>query len=148
MTLVVQQLGEAVAIQYNGLTDKSVPNNGISTLGKPLFVGLFKRGVVGKVLTIHASNLNSALGYDPNNPFYIAVRSFLDANRGSTVQVINLGRKKATAFAQQDGDSYHIFLGQEKVTTLSLDQVKQGFDHEKFNVSWNELTQKVVITMK
>ena len=73
----VSIIGEAVGIQWQGLTDKTQgTSNG---LGQPLFIGAFRRGRLDAPMVIHNGNIRAMLGYDPQNPSYIAVQDALDA---------------------------------------------------------------------
>lgn len=130
MTFIVQSLDEAVAIQYNGLTDNTVPTAPTALLGKPLFVGSFKRGVVGKVLQISSSNIKSALGFEPNNPHYRVVSDYLERNRGAIAWVMNVGLlPKNTA----DEPIYHIFVNDVVVAQMTKQQLENsGYQNDVF----------------
>lgn len=83
-------LGEAVGVQWSGLTDKSETNSQTG-LGYPLIVGQFKRGRTDQPMTITPGNIKALLGYDPENKDYIAVQDYLDAKVPS-VQVLRIGQ--------------------------------------------------------
>lgn len=82
-------LGEAVGIQWSGLTDKTETNSQTG-LGYPLLIGQFKRGRTDKPMTVTSGNIKALLGYDPTNKDYIAVQDYLDSKMPS-VQVLRIG---------------------------------------------------------
>ncbi|WP_227539759.1 hypothetical protein [Acinetobacter sp. MB5] len=82
-------LGEAVGIQWSGLTDKSETNSQTG-LGYPLIVGQFKRGRTDQPMTVTSGNIKALLGYDPTNKDYIAIQDYLDTKVPS-VQVLRIG---------------------------------------------------------
>lgn len=87
-------LEDAVGIQWQGLTDKTVTvSDGV---GNPLIVGEFKRGRTDKVMTVHAGNIRSVLGYEPENPDYMAVEDMLDEGV-PVVNVLRLAVAKGTS---------------------------------------------------
>lgn len=82
----------ASGIQYNGLIDNTESNNPNAT-GDAIFIGIFKRGRTDKVMTVDSSNIRAKLGFDPNNPYYIAVQSAID-NSKRPVRVIRIADPK------------------------------------------------------
>lgn len=84
----VAVLGEAVGIQYQGITDRTSTNM-INGVNGPTIIGKFKRGRVDRAMLIHSGNIRSQLGYDPDNPDYIAVQTMLDGKVPS-VKVIRV----------------------------------------------------------
>lgn len=74
--MTTKVLGEAVGIQWQGVQDRTQGQP--SSNGVPLLVGSFKRGRLDKPMIIHNGNIQSELGYEPNNADYIAVQSMLD----------------------------------------------------------------------
>jgi hypothetical protein len=82
-------LGEAVGIQWSGLTDNSETSSQTG-LGYPLIVGQFKRGRTDQPMTVTSGNIKALLGYDPTNKDYIAVQAYLDTKVPS-VQVLRIG---------------------------------------------------------
>lgn len=80
--------GEAPSIQYQGVGDRSesrvvsLPTNG-------LIIGKFRRGRLDKPMWITAANIRARLGFDPDNPAYLAVADALDMGIGG-VLVMNL----------------------------------------------------------
>lgn len=87
MPHVTEILDDEVGIQYQGVKDSSgstgsYPINGI-------MVGLFKRGRFDKPMTITGANIRAMLGFEPNNPHYVAVQDALNSGIPS-VQVLRL----------------------------------------------------------
>lgn len=82
-------IGEAVGIQRQPLIDRTEAqrNEGLTSA---LMVGQFRRGRVDQPMTIHQGNIQGQLGYDPLNPYYIAVQACLDTGVPS-VQVLRVG---------------------------------------------------------
>ncbi|CAM4285587.1 hypothetical protein [Acinetobacter pragensis] len=81
-------LGEAVGIQRQDIIDQTEEQLADSLNGAAI-LGRFKRGRLDKTMTIHQGNIRGQLGYDPNNPDYIAVQDCLDAGVPS-VQVLRI----------------------------------------------------------
>lgn len=82
-------LGESVGIQSQGIIDRTETQTR-DGLTSTVIVGQFMRGRVDKPMVIHLSNIRGALGYEPNNPFYIAVQDCLDTGVPS-VHVLRVG---------------------------------------------------------
>lgn len=81
-------LGEAVGVQWQGVIDRT-ETNPASSLTQAIIIGRFKRGEIGRIMTITKDNIRAMLGYDPTNPAYIAVQACLDAGVPS-VQVLRV----------------------------------------------------------
>lgn len=89
-------IGEAVGFQVGDLIDNTA--GPISpTLTNGLIIGRFKRGRTDKPSVITQDNIRGELGYEPNNPDYIAVQDCLDTGVPS-VQVLRVGN-----YAQPEG---------------------------------------------
>ena len=82
-------LGEAVGIQSQGVVDRTETQTNVG-LTSAIIIGRFKRGRVDRPMTIHNSNIRGQLGYEPNNPYYMAVQDCLDTGVPS-VQVLRVG---------------------------------------------------------
>lgn len=87
----VKVLGEAVGIQWQGVTDNTIKAS--QGNGTALIVGDFRRGRIDKPMTIHLGNIRSELGYEPDNPDYAAVEGALDTGVPSVqvLRIIGLG---------------------------------------------------------
>ena len=73
---VTKVLQEQSGIQYQGVQDKSEADPR-DTLSNALFTGIFKRGRFDKPFKVTKENLRAKVGYDPENPFYVAVEDAL-----------------------------------------------------------------------
>jgi hypothetical protein len=73
--------------QYQGVNDASGQVGSFPIVG--MVVGKFKRGCLDKPMTITKANIKGMLGYDVDNPNYVAVQDLLDSNVPS-VQVIRI----------------------------------------------------------
>ena len=82
-------LGEAVGIQSQGVVDRTETQTKVG-LTSAIIIGQFKRGHVDRLMTIHKGNILAQLGYEPNNPYYMAVQDCLDTGVPS-VQVLRVG---------------------------------------------------------
>lgn len=91
---VVSVLGEASAIQWQGIIDQTEATL-YTGLANGLVIGQFRRGRSDKPMLINSSNIKKLLGYDPTNPSYIAVQGILD-QQVAEIQVLNLGSIGAT----------------------------------------------------
>ncbi|WP_151750539.1 hypothetical protein [Acinetobacter sp. TUM15131] len=82
-------LGEAIGIQSQGTVDKTETqtNTGLTSA---VIVGQFMRGRIDQPMVIHQGNIRGQLGYEPQNPYYIAVQDCLDTGVPS-VQVLRVG---------------------------------------------------------
>lgn len=83
-------LGESVGVQYQGIVDRTTSNSFANALGVGLIVGRFKRGRTDKPMLITPDTVRGRLGYEPNNPYYQAVQSALDAGVPS-IYVLRVG---------------------------------------------------------
>ncbi|WP_026470366.1 hypothetical protein [Alkanindiges illinoisensis] len=81
-------LGEAVGVQWQGVTDNTETNT-VAGLTQAIVIGRFKRGEVGRPMVITPNNIRGQLGHEPTNPYYIAVQACLDAGVPS-VQVLRV----------------------------------------------------------
>lgn len=81
-------IGEAVGVQWQGLTDRTETSLGQSQTSA-IIVGRFKRGTFYKAVSVNLSNIRALLGYEPNNPDFIAVQTCLDTGVPS-VQVLRV----------------------------------------------------------
>lgn len=89
-------LGEAVGIEYQGITDHSGAGTSANGLNNAVFVGRFRRGRTDRPMLIAQDTIKARLGYDPDNPDYQAVQDCIDvvgrvwvlraANPASTTQ--------------------------------------------------------------
>ena len=84
-TIIDQESG----IQYQGVEDRSSRTGTYPVIG--LITGKFRRGRFDKPMTITNENIRAQLGYDPTNPYYIAVQDVLSAGVPS-VQVLRVGQ--------------------------------------------------------
>ena len=82
-------LGEAVGIQSQGVVDRTETQTKVG-LTSAIIIGQFKRGRVDRPMVIHNGNIRGQLGYEPNNPYYMAVQDCLDTGVPS-VQVLRVG---------------------------------------------------------
>ena len=82
-------LGEAVGIQSQGVVDRTETRTNVG-LTSAIIIGQFKRGRVDHPMTIHNGNILAQLGYEPNNPYYMAVQDCLDTGVPS-VEVLRVG---------------------------------------------------------
>lgn len=82
-------LGEAVGIQSQGVVDRTETQTKVG-LTSAIIIGQFKRGRVDRPMTIHNGNIRGQLGYEPNNPYYMAVQDCLDTGVPS-IQVLRVG---------------------------------------------------------
>ena len=82
-------LGEAVGIQSQGAVDHTESQTKVG-LTSAIIIGQFKRGRVDRPMVIHNGNIRGQLGYEPNNPYYMAVQDCLDTGVPS-VQVLRVG---------------------------------------------------------
>ena len=82
-------LGEAVGIQSQGVVDRTETRTNVG-LTSAIIIGQFKRGRVDRPMVIHNGNILAQLGYEPNNPYYMAVQDCLDTGVPS-VQVLRVG---------------------------------------------------------
>ncbi|MBU3847777.1 MAG: DUF285 domain-containing protein [Candidatus Acinetobacter avistercoris] len=87
MTNVTTILGDESGIQYQGVNDASSSTGTYPIIG--LIVGKFKRGRFDKPMLINNGNIKAALGFDPENPDYVAVQDALSEGVAS-VQVLRL----------------------------------------------------------
>lgn len=74
---VTKVLQEQTGIQYSGVQDKSEADPRDS-LSNALFLGIFKRGRFDKPFKVTKETLRAKIGYDPENPYYIAVEDALE----------------------------------------------------------------------
>jgi lipopolysaccharide cholinephosphotransferase len=65
--------------QYQGVNDSSGQVGSFPVVG--MVVGKFKRGCLGKPMTITKANIKGMLGYDVDNPNYVAVQDLLDSKK-------------------------------------------------------------------
>lgn len=121
-------LGEAVGIQWSGLTDKTETNSQTG-LGYPLLIGQFKRGRTDKPMTVTSGNIKALLGYEPTNKDYIAVQDYLDTKVPS-VQVLRIG-KSITQIAYPENAMVLISSDQVNEVTLSLNK-------GTYNIDWGD----------
>lgn len=139
--MIVTSIGEAPAIQYNGLTDKSMPSKSLSMIGKPLIVGHFRRGLVNRVVVVNKNSIRASLGYEPNNPDYVAVQDKLNAGT-SEVHVLNLGAKPKPA------KRYHIKINGQVVEEVTEEQLKaKGYRDDEVSIIWDALKNVFVVTV-
>ena len=82
-------LGEAVGIQSQGVVDRTETQTKVG-LTSAIIIGLFMRGRVDRPMVIHNGNIRGQLGYEPNNPYYMAVQDCLDTGVPS-IQVLRVG---------------------------------------------------------
>ena len=89
MPHITKVLGNEVGIQFDRVKDNTgstgtAPING-------MIVGQFKRGRTDKPMIITSANLNATLGYDPDNPDFVAVQDALKTNIPyiSVMRVVN-----------------------------------------------------------
>lgn len=87
MTNVTTILGDESGIQYQGVNDASSSTGTYPIIG--LIVGKFKRGRVDKPMFINNGNIKAMLGFDPDNPDYVAVQDALSAGVAS-IQVLRV----------------------------------------------------------
>ncbi|WP_337081495.1 hypothetical protein [Acinetobacter pittii] len=74
---VTKVLQEQTGIQYQGVQDKSEADPRDS-LSNALFSGVFKRGRFDKPFKVTKETLRAKIGYDPENPYYVAVEDALE----------------------------------------------------------------------
>lgn len=74
---VTKVLQEQTGIQYSGVQDKSEADPRDS-LSNALFTGIFKRGRFDKPFKVTKETLRAKVGYDPENPYYVAVEDALE----------------------------------------------------------------------
>ncbi len=70
-------LGAEVGVQRNPLKDKT-ESVLYPSANNAVLVGKFKRGAVGKPFKVTKDNYRAMLGYEPNNPSYMAVEDVFD----------------------------------------------------------------------
>ncbi len=87
MTYTTEILDQESGIQYQGVKDKSGSTGAFPVIG--LITGTFRRGRFDKPMTITNSNIRAMLGYEPDNPAYIAVQDAL-AQGVPSVQVLRI----------------------------------------------------------
>ena len=80
-------LANESGIQYQGVNDASSVTGDYPIQG--LMTGIFKRGRFDRPMTIHKGNIKAMLGFEPKNPYYLAVQDALDSGVPS-VQVLRL----------------------------------------------------------
>ena len=83
-------LANESGIQYTGVNDASSVTGDYPIQG--LMIGIFKRGRFDRPMTIHKGNIKAMLGFEPKNPYYLAVQDALDSGVPS-VQVLRLEPK-------------------------------------------------------
>ncbi len=83
-------LGEAVGIQSQGVVSRTETRTNVG-LTSAIIIGQFKRGRVDRPMVIHNGNIRGQLGYEPNNPYYMAAQDCLDTGVPS-VQVLRVGQ--------------------------------------------------------
>ena len=88
MTNITTIIDQESGIQYQGVEDRSSRTGTYPVIG--LITGQFRRGRFDKPMTITNENIRAQLGYDPTNPYYIAVQDVLSAGVPS-VQVLRVG---------------------------------------------------------
>lgn len=87
MSNITSVLGNEPGIQYDRPNDKT-GGTGTAPINN-VIVGSFKRGRTDKLMDITKRNLRARLGFDPKNPFYVAVQDALDTNI-SSVKVLRV----------------------------------------------------------
>lgn len=78
MSNITSVLGNEPGIQYDRPNDKT-GGAGAAPINN-VIVGSFKRGRTDRLMDITKRNLRARLGFDPKNPFYVAVQDALDTN--------------------------------------------------------------------
>ena len=87
MTNITTILANEAGIQYQGVEDKSSKTGTYPIIG--MITGTFKRGRFDKPMTITPANIKAQLGYEPDNPHYMAVMDVL-ASGVPSVQVLRV----------------------------------------------------------
>ena len=87
MPHITKILGDESGVQYQGVQDKT-GTTGNAPINN-MIIGEFKRGRLDKPMTITAQNVRSILGYEPQNPDYVAVVDALSTNIPS-IQVMRI----------------------------------------------------------
>ncbi|ENV14774.1 hypothetical protein F965_00120 [Acinetobacter schindleri NIPH 900] len=87
MTNITTILANEAGIQYQGVEDKSSKTGSYPIIG--MITGTFKRGRFDKPMTITPANIKAQLGYEPDNPHYMAVMDVL-ASGVPSVQVVRV----------------------------------------------------------
>ncbi len=91
MTNITAIIDQESGIQYQGVEDRSSRTGAYPING--LIIGQFRRGRYDKPMTITNENIKAQLGYDPTNPYYMAVQDVLSSGVPS-VQVLRAGSLK------------------------------------------------------
>jgi len=92
MTNITTIIDQESGIQYQGVEDRSSRTGTYPIIG--LIAGKFRRGRFDKPMTITNENIKAQLGYDPINPYYMAVQDVLSSGVPS-VQVLRVGEAKS-----------------------------------------------------
>lgn len=87
MPHITSVLGNEPGIQYDRPNDKT-GGTGTAPINN-VIVGSFKRGRTDQMMDITKQNIRAKLGYEPDNPDYVAVQDALDTNIPS-VKVIRI----------------------------------------------------------
>lgn len=99
MPEITSVLGNEPGIQYDRPNDKT-GGTGTAPINN-VIVGIFKRGHTDKLMNITKQNIRAILGYQPENPFYVAVQDALDTNVPSVkvARIVDSGTCAAGGFS-------------------------------------------------
>ena len=78
MPEITTVLGNEPGIQYDRPNDKT-GGTGTAPINNAI-VGKFKRGRIDQMMNITKQNIRGMLGFEPENPDYVAVQDALDTN--------------------------------------------------------------------
>ncbi|MEX5443560.1 hypothetical protein WCE14_09335 [Acinetobacter schindleri] len=125
MTNITTILANEAGIQYQGVEDKSSKTGSYPIIG--MITGSFKRGRFDKPMTITPANIKAQLGYEPDNPHYMAVMDVL-ASGVPSVQVlrVNSGALICMNLRKNSYNSYNINYvsnEEEEVSPSELDRI-------------------------
>lgn len=110
-------------IQYQGVKDASSRTGSYPVVG--LIVGQFKRGRYDKPMTITNENIRAQLGYDPSNPYYVAVQDALNTGVPS-IQVLRIksgGNGRELSISCSNALNYAYFYGSDLILNYSRIEV-------------------------
>ncbi|CAM4283222.1 hypothetical protein [Acinetobacter pragensis] len=119
-------LGEAVGIQRQDIVDQTEEQLADSLNGAAI-LGRFKRGRLDKPITIHQGNIRGQLGYEPNNPDYIAVQDCLDAGVPN-VQVLRISGGALICQKLVNVDNYRQFIVRPDLTDAGQQEIDKVLD--------------------
>lgn len=138
---ITKVLENEVGVQFDRVKDNT-GNTGAASING-VITGSFKRGRIDQQIQITQGNIKSVLGYDPDNPDYVAVQDALNTG----VPYVNVMRIVADSeiIISCDGASYFAKLGLESSQLLEYQLKINGMVVHTGPISSHDIFDGVLI---